>query len=180
LDRPPQKGPSSRTAGSKFENYAWLVKRHWLSLDGLSNNRASWRDIITSDGEFDVYRYQSCIFSLVVGGALVVVGVNQLASFQIPTTLLGVLGLSQAVYIAGKLVSPPAFSDLNDAILAVRNAETDLRAARAKLPGGALLTDPAVKAEYDKYMSAAKTMAVTYKSVTGLQPPEDLSPSDEP
>jgi hypothetical protein len=164
-----------------FENYAWLVKRKWLGLDGLArDNRASWRDIITSDGEFDVYRYQSCIFSLVVGGALIVVGVNQLASFQIPTTLLGLLGLSQVVYVAGKLVSPPAFADLNKSIETLRAFERDLRTARAKLPGTALFTDPAISSEYEKYISAANTTAVMLRSVTGLQPPEDVAPSKEP
>jgi hypothetical protein len=75
-------------------------------------NIASWRDLFTTDGEFDVYRYQSFIFSLAVGGALLISGVVQLSSFEIPTTLLGILGLSQAVYFGGKLVTPTTMAKL--------------------------------------------------------------------
>jgi hypothetical protein len=98
-------------------------------VSGLAqSNEARWSDILTTDGEFDVYRYQSCIFSLVVGIALLVVRVSELASFEIPTTLLGVLGLSQVVYGAGKLVSPLAMADLNRAIKKLRDLEQAVQA----------------------------------------------------
>jgi hypothetical protein len=165
-----------------FENYAWLIKKKWLPRDGLNGiNEASWGDIVTSDGEFDVYRYQSCIFSLVVGGALVVVGVNQLASFEIPSTLLEVLGLSQVVYVSGKLVSPPAFADLNKSLSTLIGLENDLRAARAKIGPKTRFTDDAIHGDYEKYMMAAKTTAIMFASATGLQLPseEKQKPTDE-
>jgi len=65
--------------------------------------RPEWNDLFMTGNEFDVYRYQSFLFSLVVGVALIATGVTQLSSFEIPQTLLGVLGLSQAVYIGGKI-----------------------------------------------------------------------------
>jgi hypothetical protein len=54
----------------------WLIGKGWLPPAGWAAiNKASWHDIITNDGgEFDVYRYQSCIFSLTVGGALLLAG----------------------------------------------------------------------------------------------------------
>src|SRR6202035_3683318 len=97
-------------------------------------NSAKWRDIVTSDGEFDVYRYQNCIFSLVVGGALLSAGISQLASFTIPETLLGVLGLSQVVYVAGKLVSPASVADLNKSTAALRELERKFRLAASANP----------------------------------------------
>jgi hypothetical protein len=106
------------------QNLTWLQSRRWIPATGLAAmNEAKWRDIVSSDGEFDVYRYQNCIFTVVVGLSLLFVGVTQLSSFSIPDTLLGVLGLSQVVYVAGKLVTPPSFSDLNDSIDKVRNLE---------------------------------------------------------
>ena len=108
----------------KFENWAWLIQKTWLPAGGLASvNTARWRDLVTSDGEFDVYRFQMLIFSLVVGGALVVTGLTDLASFKIPDNLLGILGLSQIIYIGGKLVSPPTCSDLDDAITVLRGLE---------------------------------------------------------
>src|SRR5215213_78968 len=54
-----------------FDNWAWLIRKEWLPPGGLAaENTAKWRDIVTSDGEFDIYRFQSFIFSVVVGGAL--------------------------------------------------------------------------------------------------------------
>ena len=97
-------------------------------------NEAKWRDIVSSDGEFDVYRYQNCIFSAVVGLSLLFVGVTELSSFAIPDTLLGVLGLSQVVYVAGKLVMPPSFSDLNDSVDALRELETQFFEAATTTP----------------------------------------------
>ena len=99
------------------ENRAWLLRKRWLpSSANPSANDAHWRDLFSTDGEFDVYRYQSFIFSLAVGSALIIGGVTQLSSFEIPQTLLGILGLSQVVYIGGKLVTPTSMADLNKLI----------------------------------------------------------------
>ena len=72
--------------------------------------------------------------SVVVGGALLVVGLRDLASFSIPETLLGVLGLSQVVYIGGKLVAPPTCSELNTATTALREMERDFVATAGRTP----------------------------------------------
>lgn len=59
---------NSRTTLSP-ENRAYLLRKGWLpSARRTVANEAQWRDLLTTDGEFDVYRYQSLIFSLVVGG----------------------------------------------------------------------------------------------------------------
>lgn len=144
-------------------------------------NSAKWRDIVASDGEFDIYRYQSCIFSLVVGGALLTAGITALASFSIPDTFLGILGLSQVVYIAGKLVAPPSVADLNRATTTLRDLERKFRIAAAAKPDpspppGAQPTDPPAdaaaarrraKAEYDDYKQAVKSVRIGFESVTG-------------
>ena len=89
--------------------------RNWIQVGKgpVDNSKASWADFFSTDGEFDVYRYQSFIFALVVGGALIAAGVSQLSTFTIPDTILGIVGLSQAVYIAGKLVTRTNMADLN-------------------------------------------------------------------
>jgi hypothetical protein len=167
------------------KNLTWLLRKKWLPPTGLAAmNEAKWRDIVSNDGEFDVYRYQNCIFSAVVGLSLLFVGVTQLSSFAIPDTLLGVLGLSQAVYVAGKLVTPPSFSDLNDSADALRELESKFfDAATGKpdpsAPQGTSPTAPPQTLqdaigragdEYNKYKIAVENLKTEFTSVVG-QPP---------
>jgi hypothetical protein len=172
-----------------FENWAWFIRKEWLPQGGLAAiNSARWRDIVTTDGEFDVYHFQNLIFSVVVGGALLVVGLRDLASFSIPETLLGVLGLSQVVYIGGKLVAPPTCSELNTATTALRELERDFVATAGRTPdpqapAGANPLDPpasldaairrAGRAKYDAYMDRVKTVRIMFTAVTGHQVDDD-------
>jgi hypothetical protein len=155
------------------ENQLWLLGKEWLPKGGWAAvNTASWHDIITNDGgEFDVYRYQSCIFSLTVGGALLVNGVNELASFTIPQTLLGILGLSQIVYIGGKVVSTSAVADLDAAVTSLRASEkTYTDATTAKSGGdGTPAAVPTVEAAFADYMNKARGARVLFESLTELK-----------
>jgi hypothetical protein len=164
------------------ENHLWLIGKGWLDEGGWAAvNKASWHDIITNDGgEFDVYRYQSCIFSLTVGGALLINGVNQLASFTIPETLLGILGLSQVVYIGGKLVSTSSVAELDATVKSAREAEkTYTDVATAKPDGDAKPgAVPTVESAFDDYMNKAKAARILFKSLTGKTIPDDkLNPA---
>jgi hypothetical protein len=158
------KGTDVKRSRIDFANLAWFVQKGWLTAMGLAaENDARWRDIITSDGEFDVYRYQNCIFSLVVGGALLAAGINELSSFSVPDTVLGVLGLSQVVYVAGKLVSPPSFDDLNDAAKKAADLEQEILKARLATPAGGAAGSP----EYLEYEKAMNRAALALELVTG-------------
>lgn len=171
------KGTDNRQNQLEFENASWLAQKNWIGVRGLARtNEAKWSDILTTDGEFDVYRYQSCIFSLIVGGALLVVGVNQLATFEIPATLLGILGLSQVVYVTGKLVSPPALADLNKSVKVLRELEQAVQTAAARVPT-TNVNDPAIAAEVKRYREAAAATAASFHAVTNLSRPTNLDPS---
>ncbi|WFT96999.1 hypothetical protein QA633_08085 [Bradyrhizobium barranii] len=167
------------------ENKAWLLRKQWLPSTLNPNNiDAHWRDLFTTDGEFDVYRYQSFIFSIVVGGALIIGGVTQLSSFEIPQTLLGILGLSQVVYIGGKLVTPTSMADLNKSIDDLRQAEKKFRASAITANSGVLPASltaavvPANQTAYDDYMSLATDVATLFSVQTGIAvAPSKLQPS---
>lgn len=167
------------------ENRAWLLRKQWLpSSANPVTSDAHWRDLFTTDGEFDVYRYQSFIFSLVVGGALIIGGVTQLSSFEIPQTLLGILGLSQVVYIGGKLVTPTSMADLNKLIGDLRDAETKFRVSAIAANNGVLPATmaqaivPASRSAYDAYMTLATDVATLFTAQTNLVvTPEKLKPS---
>jgi hypothetical protein len=158
------KGADLKRNRIDFDNLSRFVSKGWLPPGGLAAvNNAKWRDIITSDGEFDVYRYQNCIFSLVVGAALLAAGINQLSSFTVPETVLGVLGLSQVVYLAGKLVSPPTFEELNAAGQKLIELEDQILHNRAANPA----SSPPGSPEYAEYEKAAKRAQFIFESVTG-------------
>jgi hypothetical protein len=113
-----------------FDNWAWLIDRTWLPPGGIAEvNAAKWKDIFTTNGAFDVYRFQMICFTVVVGVSIITVGTqaNDLASFEVPQALLGILGLSQVVYVAGKLVAPPSISDLDAQITKLQDSEKQLR-----------------------------------------------------
>jgi hypothetical protein len=73
----------------------------------------------------------SCLFSFVVAVALLVNGGERLANFTVPEALLGILGLSQIVYVGGILARPRSIGDLNDALSELRKREAVLQTAAA-------------------------------------------------
>jgi len=169
-----------------FENWAWFVRKGWLPTSGLGAiNDAHWKDILTTEGQFDVYHFQSLTFSLAVGGALLASGFTDLASFTIPDSLLGVLGLSQVVYIAGKMVAPPSVRELNDLATATRAAEHEFTAAanRTGASGPEPLVPPADLKDairragadaYAAYIDKAKSLKIMFRTVLGPDVPDAL------
>ena len=141
------KGADSSKTAIEPANQAWLQSKGWYDAPSVRPaGQPTFYDLISTDGNFDVYRYQSFLFSAAVGGALFVGGISQLASFTVPQNILGILGLSQVVYVAGKLVSPNSASQINTVITDLRNAEADFRHAvltYQPAPGAALLPPPA-------------------------------------
>jgi hypothetical protein len=160
-----------------FENWTWLVNKRWLPKGGVGEiNLARWQDIVTTDGEFDVYRFQMVIFSLVVGVSLMATGLGDLASFDIPTALLGILGLSQVVYVGGKLVAPPSCADLNKKLADFRVEEDAFR--KKALTGGAPTSIDALKErvgvpDYDAYRASAQSLRTMFQSTLGVAVGDD-------
>jgi hypothetical protein len=170
------KGTDSQRDRLSFDNRAWLMRKGWLGPAAFgSENTARWRDIVSSDGEFDVFRYQNVIFSLVVGVALLNAGINELASFTIPDNLLGILGLSQVVYIGGKLVAKTSLGELNDAVTELRDLEARFDAAAIAAPdptpavGGDTIAVARRRAPdaYAAYMRKAEEVRLQFNAVTG-------------
>ena len=135
-----------------FEKWAWLVKKRWLPPNGpASLTVAKWSDILTGNDGFDVYHFQMLVFSLVVGVGLLKVGYANLATFALPQSLVALLGLSQVVYVAGKIVDQPGVHDLNDALKKLMDAEDAFMAKS----GGARNLDEAKQMVAEKAKAAA-------------------------
>ncbi|EKV26257.1 hypothetical protein C882_2835 [Caenispirillum salinarum AK4] len=104
-----------RLSGS---NWAWLKRQGWQP----EKREPSAGDLVTEQGEFDIYRFQTLVFSLVVGLSLLFTGLFGLSSFELSPALLGLLGISQTIYVGGKAVSKPQIGELNKKIDALRKA----------------------------------------------------------
>src|SRR6266446_4345956 len=181
------KATDVKTNRLDFANWIWMIGKHWLPPGGLATvNNARLRDLVTSDGEFDVYRFQMLIFSLVVGVSLLAMGLNELASFSVPENLLGVLGLSQVVYVGGKLVAPPSCTELNKAIGDLRDLETKFKTQATTANKGpppnlaaAKLLAPTEYAAFKHAVGPAKDMAdevLKYEP----EPPQPGQPTPPP
>jgi hypothetical protein len=110
-----------------FDNWAWLVRRHVIPIHSYATPK--WSDLVTTNREFDVYKLQTLLFSGVVAVALLITGEERLDIFAVPETLLGILGLSQVVYVAGALVRPPSIAELDKAVSDLRDLEAKLHLA---------------------------------------------------
>jgi hypothetical protein len=95
------------------ETRRFLAEKRLQPLDRV----AQWRDLLVARGEIDIFRVQAVVFSIFVGGTLINSGLDQLAA-------LGLLGLSQASYVGGKLVfrRPGQIAEVDAAAEAAREA----------------------------------------------------------
>jgi hypothetical protein len=179
------KGADAQRIVISPENTAWLYHKNWLTPSRLpvDRSKAVWSDFFSTDGKFDVYRYQSFIFSLVVVLALIFGGVTQLSTFTVPETILGIVGLSQAVYIGGKLVTPTNISNINDAITDLRNQEKQLFMTAAAAKNGVIASvDEAIQmagqVAYGAYMEKARNVAALIRLQMDISVPDSaLAPS---
>jgi hypothetical protein len=120
---------------------------------------------------------------LVVIGALIAAGVTQLSTFTIPDTVLGIVGLSQVVYVGGKLVMTTNISDLNTAIGDLRDRERKFRDDATMKKSGPV-ADPQEAVQlvgqpaYNAYKDKAKDVAALFTAETGIPVgPASLEPS---
>lgn len=160
------------------ENWAWLKNKGWVSQDierTKADRKPIWGDLLTSDGAFEVTRFQSLSFSLLVGGALIKAGIDgNTANFDVPDAYLGILGLSQIVYVGGKAVAPNAVGQLNDQLTKLRALElkfTDaVSLAWKSIKPGKADANAAMNAapvEYNAYLAAAELAAELVSERTG-------------
>lgn len=162
-----------------IDNWAWLVNAHWLPRGGIAARTVPrWRDIFTTAGEFDVPRFQLITFSFVVGCALLATGADlaDLSKFSIPQQLLRILGLSQVVYVAGKLVAPPTVNDLDAQLTKLRQAESVLAVARMDSTRSTSVSQAADRKVLDDaestFDAAEKVARVAFTTVYQISPDE--------
>jgi hypothetical protein len=159
---------TNNTGRVSFENWAWLKHKNWTTDEGFHVDKPTWNDLFSTNDVFDPYRFQMVSFSFVIGIALLMVGLSGLANFTVPESLLGVIGLSQATYIGGKIAAPATFSGLDAKLTDLRKAQADFLGATADkwVPP----TDPDTQAHKDQLTAAKadnKAKYVAFQTLVG-------------
>jgi hypothetical protein len=170
-----------------FDNWAWLIHRKWVPRGGVAQlNPARWRDLFNTEGEFDVYRFQMITFSLLVGAAMIwtVIQGGDLGTFEMPSGMLQLLGLSQGVYLLGGLVSPPTVKELDDQIETLKLKEAQFREALDNATPSFLEevdvlfneneSVKAAKVAYHAYLEAWEKTLTMFSSTLGREVPEKV------
>ncbi|MBX9698921.1 MAG: hypothetical protein K2X74_05765 [Acetobacteraceae bacterium] len=106
--------------------------RLWLLGTGVLDGRPrvpQWQDLLASEGEIDVTRVQALAFSLFAAVALVLYGTADLERFEIPAQVNYLIGISQAVYVAGRALPRETAKRLNEEVRSLRDAEAKALAA---------------------------------------------------
>ncbi len=156
-----------------FDNWAWLRYYKWLTIAEKGYQKepkiedAKWRDLLKIDGFFNVYSFQLAGFSLIVAiylikGIVLELGGSEivLGSFALPENFPAVLGLSNVVYLAGRVVQPGSYEELDQKITALRELADQVT------PFDGNFLDKTSQ-EYRKYIDQAVVVAEMLKSVYG-------------
>ena len=175
------------TAGAKLtargrlrlstENWAWVRNKGWPTSTAIE---PSWGQLFTTEGQFDVSKFQMLVFSVIVGFAIIGQGGEGLATFTIPESLLYILGLSQVIYVGGKAVVPPSIADYNKMLDELRTAEDAFVAAVAtQIGSGKTVPETVDEArklapeKYETYAEDARLAATMHRSIFGLEVPKE-------
>lgn len=161
-----------------YANMAWAIQKQWMQ------NNAGWQvaeprlnDLLTTAGEFDPYKFQMLVFSIVVGFALLIIGVSGLADFSIPPSLLGVIGLSQVTYVSGKVFGAGSMGELDAQLTKLRELESSfLQKSAAAWPAAAAPAEPvaptpaAIALDQPGYLEFKKAVGPTWTMLKELIP----------
>ena len=176
-------GVGKATDSARFrpsrENLAWAMRKKWVKKDFTQTrvtHTPTLGDLITTDQGFDVSRFQSVGFSLVVGISLLYQGIatesGDALSISVDETYLLLVGISQGAYVGGKLVGDNLFRDLNSALDKVRQLEREFIVKVANSENWEQTEDmttalECAPTEYIDYMTAAKSAATIVEQMTG-------------
>lgn len=159
------------TAGAKFttvvkkrpsvEVRAYLTRKGWFpSEPAKAGDVGRLRDLLLTDGALNVYKFQAAAFSLVVGAAVIGSWFSSGGGFEIPDSLLALMGLSQAFYVGGKAISESDVTKWQDRVGSLEGLEkTYLAAADNAISSGK--QRPAANLEFPEAYKAMRALAKT-------------------
>jgi hypothetical protein len=151
-----------------LQNWAWLIRHGWLPKHPDARDiatRAKWSELFldSETEEFDPYSFQMAIFSLIVALALARTGLSGLGTFKIPTELLALLGISQAVFIGGKAIDTGGYRELGEKLDEVRRHELNVVSLDAKKDGKQEVMEKEKDALRESVAQAAQMFMEVYR-----------------
>lgn len=115
-------------------NFSWIKSKKWIDKDLIKGKfgerKPRFCDLITTDGKFDIARFQAVGFTSVIGVALFLEGISadivedgKAFSFSIGQTYLALIGVSQGLYVGGKFSQKDKIKQLDQILDQVREKE---------------------------------------------------------
>jgi hypothetical protein len=183
-------GASKAAAVSRFrvtgQNWAWAKKKGWIQKDFTRSSvqpTPKLGDLFTSDQGFEIAKFQAVVFSLIIGISLLYNGAmvadpESFSKVAIDDAYLTLIGISQGVYVGGKMIGSNLIGELNQKLDKVRELELACTTAVAKSASwiAADAADRVMKlareqcavSEYAAYMSAATEASEIVAHLTGI------------
>ena len=168
------------------ENWAWAIDKGWILRDftrAAAGTTPQPRDLFTSDQGFEVARFQAVAFSLIVSIALLYQGataetIEAFGAYTIDGPYLTLIGISQGVYVGGKLTGGNLFGDLDKKLSELRSLEqvfnrvvansADWRRAAPEERNLEFARERLAPAEYCNYMAEATVAIAMVHELTGI------------
>jgi hypothetical protein len=183
-------GASKATAIARFRvtgpNWAWAINKGWIQKDftrSALEPAPKLGDLFTSDQGFEIAKFQAVVFSLIIGISLLYKGATVakpelFSQFEIDEVYLGLIGISQGVYVGGKMIGSNLIAELNQKLDKVRELELAWTIAVAKSPAWLkasaaervmkLAREHCAAAEYAAYKSAVTEASGITTHLTGV------------
>lgn len=183
------KGADNIRAKISQPNFLWIRRKKWIRKDLLpddfSNRKPQWFDLIVRRGKFDISRFQAVGFTLIIGIAILYQTITAASdgggtAFKIGATYMGLIGVSQALYVGGKFSPTDKMKQLNQKLDDVREREKVFYvavgghqewmkdvASREKSSGRMNLARECASKEYGDFWYAAKEAAAFVGELTG-------------
>lgn len=166
------------------QNWSWAKSKHWIKNDftgAPSDHSPGLGDLVSTDHGFDITRLQAVGFSLLVGISLLYAGVTaadtqSFSMITVPNVYLGLIGISQGAYVAGKYTGGNLYRELDTQLDNIRRLEATFVLALVNSPqwseaaSSRRTNDLAIQCaadEYYEYLHAAKEAAVIVGNMTG-------------
>jgi hypothetical protein len=109
--------------GLKPETARFLIGKGWFDWKPLpARTHATLGKILLTDDRLDVYKFQMAIFTVVVACYVLSAGQSDLGEVKISETMLYLIGISQGVYVGGKVVTDRT-TDLENAVAKMMELE---------------------------------------------------------
>ena len=173
------------------DNRAWAIGKGWVERDfsrAAEGTTPKLRDLFTSEQGFEVARFQAVAFSLIVGIALLYNGatatsIAAFGNYSIDGPYLTLIGISQGVYVGGKLTGGNLIGDLDKKLGELRPLELAFNKAVANSADW-LRAEPDKRTlkfareeiapnEYCEYVGAATVAATLVHELTGVVIPSE-------